>query len=102
MSSVIEIINRIKNGPSLQPPTIANPEVTGTSPTATIPLATATLQYMPITQRPAAPRTDVRIETIIINSEPSQPHPDENESEIAIEEISNRTLPISTRAKSVS
>jgi hypothetical protein len=91
ISSVTEIIYWIKNGPILQPPTIANPEVTGISPTATIPLATATLQYVPITQRPAAPRTDVRIETII-NSEPSQPHPDDNESEIPIEEISNEQL----------
>ena len=46
---------------------------------------------MPITQQPTAPQTDVRIESII-NSEPSQPHPDENESEIAIEEISNEQL----------
>ncbi len=42
------------------------------------------MQYVPITQQP----TDIRIESTI-NSEPSQPHPDENESEIAIEEISH-------------
>ncbi len=42
---------------------------------------------MPITQQP----TDARIESIV-NSEPSQLHPDENESEIAIEEISNEQL----------
>jgi hypothetical protein len=39
---------------------------------------------VPITQQ----LTDVRIESTI-NSEPAQPHPDENESEIAIEEISH-------------
>jgi hypothetical protein len=85
ISSVTEIINWIKNGPILQPPALVNPEVTSTSPNAIAPLATTTLlQYVPITQQ----LTDVRIESTI-NSEPAQPHPDENESEIAIEEISH-------------
>jgi hypothetical protein len=77
ISSVTEIINWIKNGPILQPPTLINPEVNGIPPNATTPLTTTTLQYVPITQQ----STDVRIESIL-NSEPSQPHPDEHEPEI--------------------
>ena len=84
ISSVTEVINWIKNGPILQPPTIVNPEVTGIPPNATTPLTTTTLQYVPIIQQ----STDVRIESII-NSEPSQLHPEVNESEIAFEEISH-------------
>ena len=83
ISSVTEIINWIKNGPILQPPTLTS-EVNGISPNATTPLTTTTLQYVPITQQ----SEDVRIESII-KSEPSLPHPDEMESEIIIEEISH-------------